>query len=338
MITLTRTGLLLTLSADTIPAQGSSDVPISFVNDPETYSGYTIQPLVGWYKNGCKQSAVCGYSDGTITVPAAAFQQNGEIMLAVALIDPSDANHIEVTHPITPTVVNAPVDPTELPDEDTWQAAVDEFVEQVMQPYKTNIQSAIDTANAASQAANQAVQSANTAVKTANAASQTATDTSNTINQAIQDGDFIPDVSATAEQGAVGSQPEVSVSGTKKAPVFNFTIPEAQPDLSDTLTAVNNGDESVITDITAGGYGGSEDVYVSTRKQIGGTNDPIDILALHAGDGVVFETETIGADGRSTTISASAGIGYFISQDDESVTIGTYDEWVAAGKPAWPES
>ena len=131
MITLTRTGLLLTLSTDTIPAQGSSDVPISFVNDPETYTGYTIQPMVGWYKNGCKQSAVCGYADGTITVPAAAFQQNGEIMLAVALIDPSDANHIEVTHPITPTVVNAPTDPTELPDKGTWQTAVKNLVEQL---------------------------------------------------------------------------------------------------------------------------------------------------------------------------------------------------------------
>ena len=337
MITLTRNNLTLSFNAGTIPAQGSSDVPISFVNDPGTYTGYTIQPLAGWYKNGCKQSAVCRYADGTITVPAAAFQQNGEIMLAIALIDPSDANHIEVTQPASAYVIPAPNDPTELPDEDTWQAAVDDFVAQVMQPYQTNIQSAIDTANAASQAANAAVQSANTAVSTANAASQAATNTSNTINQAIQDGDCIPDVSATAEQGAVGSQPEVSVSGTKKAPVFNFTIPEAQPDLSDTLTAVNNGDESVITDITAGGYGGSEDVYVSTRKQIGGTNDPIDILALHAGDGVEFQTEDIGS-GKSTTISAAAGIGYFISQDDESVTIGTYDEWVAAGKPAWPES
>lgn len=338
MITLTRTGLLLTLSADTIPAQGSSDVPISFVNDPETYTGYTVQPLAGWYKNGCKQSAVCRYADDTIKVPAAAFQQNGEIMLAIALIDPADANHIEVTQPASAYVIPAPHDPTELPDEDTWQAAVDEFVTQVMQPYQTNIQSAIDTANAASQAANEAVSTANAAVSTANAASQTATNTSNTINQAIQNGDFIPDVSATAAQGAVGSQPTVSVSGTKEAPVFNFTIPESQPDLSDTLTAVNNGDESVITDITAGGDGGSEGVYVSTRKQIGGTNDPIDILALHAGDGVVFETETIGAAGRATTISAAAGIGYFISQDGESVTIGTYDEWVAAGKPAWPTS
>lgn len=338
MITLTRTGLLLTLSADTIPAQGSSGVPISFVNDSETYSGFTIQPLAGWYKNGCKQSAVCRYADGTITVPAAAFQQNGEIMLAVALIDQSDPNHIEVTQPASAYVIPAPNDPTELPDEDTWQAAVDAFVEQVMQPYQTNIQSAIDTANAASQAANAAVQSANTAVSTANAASQTATDTSNTINQAIQNGDFIPDVSATAKQGAVGSQPEVSVSGTKEAPIFNFTIPESQPDLSDTLTAVNNGNSNVVTSVTSGGYGGNEDVYINVKTQDGDSNQTRDILALHAGDGVEFQTEDIGSGQKSTTISAAAGIGYFISQDDESVTIGTYDEWVAAGKPAWPTS
>ena len=166
MITLTRTGLLLTLSTDTIPAQGSSDVPISFVNDPETYTGFTIQPLAGWYKNGCKQSAVCRYADGTITVPAAAFQQNGEIMLAVALIDPSDANHIEVTHPITPTVVNAPVDPTELPDEDTWQTAVNNLVEQLYnQEYKPLYDKALEDIN-------EAVQTANTASENADLASQ----------------------------------------------------------------------------------------------------------------------------------------------------------------------
>lgn len=223
MITLTRTGLLLTLSTDTIPAQGSSDVPISFVNDPETYSGYTIQPLAGWYKNGCKQSAVCRYADGTIdgtiTVPAAAFQQGGEIMLAIALIDPSDPNHIEVTQPASAYIIPAPTDPTELPDEDTWQAAVDEFVTQVMQPYQTNIQSAIDTANAASQAANEAA-------STANAASQAATNTSNAINEAIEDGDFIPQISATATQGAEGTQPSVTVTGDKARPSINFTIPK----------------------------------------------------------------------------------------------------------------
>ena len=30
------------------------------------------------------------------------------------------------------------------------------------------------------------------------------------------------------------------------------------------------------------------------------------------------------------------GVGFYISDDDESVTIGTYEEWVAAGSPAFP--
>lgn len=276
MITMTRTGLLLTLNADTIPAQGSSDVPISFVNDPETYTGYTIQPLAGWYKNGCKQSAVCGYADDTITVPAAAFQQNGEIMLAVALIDPSDANHIEVTHPVTPTVVNAPNDPTELPDEETWQAAVDAFVEQVMQPYQTNIQGAIDTANAAS---------------------QTATDTSNTINQAIQDGDFIPRISATAKQGAEGTQPSVTVTGDKATPSINFTIPKG-----------NKGEQGIQG--PKGDTGAQGPAGPSTVQNSGDTLNTFDVK----------------------------GAGFFISQDDAIVTIGSYSEWLAAGSPAWPTS
>lgn len=335
MITLTRTGLLLTLSADTIPAQGSRDVPISFVNDPETYTGFTIQPLAGWYKNGCKQSAVCRYADGTITVPAAAFQQGGEIMLAIALIDPSDPNHIEVTQPASAYVIPAPNDPTDLPDEDTWQTAVDEFVEQVMQPYQTNIQSAIDTANAASQAANAAVQSANTAVNTANAASQAATNTSNTINQAIQDGDFIPDVSATAEQGAVGSQPEVNVSGTKKAPVFNFTIPESQPNLSQNLEKANTENSPLLTSMSKGAIAG-ENFYMHFGEISNGVSSGVDVNFM-SGDGVDVEYEASGSN-ANVTFSIAPGIGYFISQDDESVTIGTYDEWVAAGKPAWPES
>lgn len=303
MITLTRTGLLLTLNADTIPAQGSSDVPISFVNDPETYTGYTIQPLAGWYKNGCKQSAVCRYADGTITVPAAAFQQNGEIMLAIALIDPSDANHIEVTQPASAYVIPAPNDPTELPDEDTWQTAVDAFVEQVMQPYQENIQSAIDTANAASQAANAAVQSANTAVNTANAASQTATDTSNTINQAIQDGDFIPQILATATQGAEGTQPSVTVTGDKATPSINFTIPKG-----DTGAQGPQGEQGVQG--PKGETGAQGPAGPSTVQSNGETLDTFDVK----------------------------GAGFFISQDDESVTIGSYSEWLAAGKPAWPTS
>lgn len=340
--TITQTGLELSVDTYKLPSQLSNGIQIKFVQDDTTYSGYVATVAGALLDSKLIDCAEAAYmmplaiSDGIITIDGNIMSKSGYLVLSITLTK-GDEN---VVLPAVAYKVNASVGDVSIlpPDTEAWQQAVSALVAQLMQPYQTNIQSAIDTANAASQAANAAVQSANTAVSTANAASQTATDTSNTINQAIQDGDFIPDVSATAEQGAVGSQPEVSVSGTKEAPVFNFTIPEAQPDLSDTLTAVNNGDESVITDITAGGYGGSEDVYVSTRKQIGETNDSIDILALHAGDGVVFETETIGTAGRATTISAAPGIGYFISQDDESVTIGTYDEWVAAGKPAWPTS
>lgn len=165
MITLTRTGLLLTLSTDTIPAQGSSDVPISFVNDPETYSGYTVQPLAGWYKNGCKQSAVCRYADDTIKVPAAAFQQNGEIMLAIALIDPADANHIEVTQPASAYVIPAPNDPTDLPDEDTWQTAVESFTNQLFDNYTSEaVQPILDDAQQALAAARQQQQQIDSAI------------------------------------------------------------------------------------------------------------------------------------------------------------------------------
>ena len=224
-------------------------------------------------------------------------------MLAIALIDPSDANHIEVTQPASAYVIPAPNDPTELPDEDTWQAAVDEFVEQVMQPYQENIHGAIDTANAASQAANAAVQSANTAVSTANAASQTATNTSNTINQAIQNGDFIPDVSATAAQGAVGSQPSVTVTGDKATPSINFTIPKG--DTGAQGPQGPQGPKGPKGDTGAQGPAGP-----STVQNSGSTLNTFDVK----------------------------GAGFFISQDDESVTVGSYDEWVAAGKPAWPES
>lgn len=217
-------------------------------------------------------------------------------MLAIALIDPSDANHIEVTQPASAYVIPVPNDPTELPDEDTWQAAVDAFVEQVMQPYQTNIQGAIDTANAASQAANEAA-------STANAASQAATNTSNAINKAIEDGDFIPQISATATQGAEGTQPSVTVTGDKATPSINFTIPKG-----DTGAQGPQGEQGIQG--PKGDTGAQGPAGPSTVQNSGLTLNTFDVK----------------------------GAGFFISQDDESVTIGTYDEWVTAGKPAWPES
>lgn len=340
--TITQEGLELSVDTYKLPSQLSDGIQIKFVQDDTNYSGYVATVAGALLDSKLIECAEASYmmplaiSDGIITIDGNIMSKSGYLVLSITLTK-GDEN---VVLPAVAYKVNASVGDISIlpPDTEAWQQAVSALVAQLMQPYQTNIQGAIDTANAASQAANAAVQSANTAVNTANAASQAATNTSNTINQAIQDGDFIPDVSATAEQGAVGSQPEVNVSGTKEAPVFNFTIPEAQPNMSDTLTALNNGNSNVVTSVTSGGYGVNEDIYINVKTQDGDSNQTLDILALHAGDGVEFQTEDIGSGQKSTTISAAPGIGYFISQDDESVTIGTYDEWVAAGKPAWPTS
>lgn len=183
MLNLTRTGLLLTLSADTIPARGSSDVPVLFINDEDTYEGYLIQPLAGWYEKGQKRAVVCEYTNGRILIPAAAFQQNGEIMLAVALIDPEDANHVEVTHPITPCVVNAPHDPTELPDADTWQKAVCSLVTQLMEPIKAEAQEAVGTAESA-------LQKADAALRVSGETKKEVTDKIEELDNMVMNGDF----------------------------------------------------------------------------------------------------------------------------------------------------
>lgn len=183
MLSLTRTGLLLTLSTDAIPARGSSDVPVLFINDEDTYEGYLIQPLAGWYEKGQKRAVVCEYTNGRILIPAAAFQQNGEVMLAVALIDPEDANHVEVTHPITPCVVNAPHDPTELPDADTWQKAVCSLVTQLTEPIKAEAQEAVGIAESA-------LQKADAALMVSGEAKKEVTDKIRELDEKVANGDF----------------------------------------------------------------------------------------------------------------------------------------------------
>lgn len=50
MIKVTRKGLTLTLDAAIIPAQGSADVPVQYINDTDAYEDYIIVPKIGWYK------------------------------------------------------------------------------------------------------------------------------------------------------------------------------------------------------------------------------------------------------------------------------------------------
>lgn len=230
MITLTRNNLTLSFSEGTIPAQGSSKVPIQFVNDETTYTGYIIQPNVGWFNGLVNKQSICKFENDIIYLPAEAFALSGVINLSIALIDPTDANHIEVTNKAIATVNPAPMGTVILPSQDTWQQAVQAFTETYLDSYTENTVQPILT-------------QAQQAVSTANSASSTANQTSETINESIQNGDFIPDISATASQGQAGTQPQVTVTGSKENPIFNFTIPEANGSdvfMIDTSTTLPN--------------------------------------------------------------------------------------------------
>lgn len=58
MIKVTRKGLTLTLDAEIIPAQGSADVPVQYINDTDAYKDYIVAPKIGWYKK--KWHVLCG--------------------------------------------------------------------------------------------------------------------------------------------------------------------------------------------------------------------------------------------------------------------------------------
>lgn len=139
MLTITRKDLLLTVNDNVIPAMGSSDVPVKFVNDEETYVGFLIEPRVGYYVNGCPKSTVCEYdtSSNIIKIPAEAFKNKGILVIAIALVDNADSNHIEVTKELALEVTPAPNGTVILPATDTWQTAVKNLVEQLYnQDYK----------------------------------------------------------------------------------------------------------------------------------------------------------------------------------------------------------
>ena len=172
MLTITRKDLLLTINDNVIPAMGSSDVPVKFVNDTETYAGFLIEPRVGYYVNGCPKPGICEYdtSSNTIKIPAEAFKNKGILVIAIALIDNADSNHIEVTKELALEVTPAPNGTVILPATDTWQTAVNNLVEQLYdQDYKPlydqaleDIKEAVKTANTASSNADLASQNVQT--------------------------------------------------------------------------------------------------------------------------------------------------------------------------------
>ena len=243
MLTIIRKDLLLTVNDNVIPAMGSSDVPVKFINDEETYVGFLIEPRVGYYVNGCPKSTVCEYdtSSNIIKIPAEAFKQRGVLVIAIALIDNEDSNHIEVTKELALEVTPAPNGTVILPATETWQTAVNNLVEQLYnKDYKPLYDEALNNIN-------EAVQTANTASSNATEALNTANDTNELINQKVNDGSFIPNITVgETATGAAGTEANVEITGTKQEPVLKFTIPKGQDGSGQTTIKK---DEAVLTEL-----------------------------------------------------------------------------------------
>lgn len=222
MITITRKGLQLAINDEIIPAQGSSDVPVRFINDNETYQNYLIEPRVGWFKDGYPKSTLAKYENGIIYLPAEVFAQNGKVVIVIALIDPQNSNHIEVTQPVISAIAKAPLGDITLPEKETWEQAVTSLVKQLNEQIQADVAEAIKKANKASEDATEALNISN--------------QTNQTINEKIEDGSFIPQATAgTVEMTQPGTKAEVTITGDKKNPEFNFKIPKDEIDDSEDI-------------------------------------------------------------------------------------------------------
>lgn len=222
MKTITRKGLQLAINDEIIPAQGSSDVPIQFINDNETYQNYLIEPRVGWFKDGYPKSTVAKYEKGIIYLPAEVFIKNGPIAIVIALVDSQNSSHVEVTQPVISAIANAPLGDIILPEKETWEQAVASLVKQLNEQIQADVAEAIKKANKASEDATAALTKSN--------------QTNQTINEKIEDGSFVPQATAgTVEMTQPGTKAEVTITGDKKNPEFNFKIPKDEIDDSEDI-------------------------------------------------------------------------------------------------------
>lgn len=135
MITITRKGLTLSIDASVIPAQGSSDVPVQYIDDSDSYTGFTPQPSVGWITcTGFPKATIMQKDDdGNYLIPAEAFKTAGNIYIAVALVNDENPNHIEYTLRTQATVTPAPNGTVILPSDDEWQKVVKDYIDELFE-------------------------------------------------------------------------------------------------------------------------------------------------------------------------------------------------------------
>lgn len=133
MLTLTRSGLTLNLNASVVPATGSSNVPILYMEEiSDDYTGYLVEPRIGFTQNGKYTEFIGTYEEETqsVIIPAQCFANTGSVDITIALIDPEDPDHVEVCTPKKFSVTKAPMGTVVLPEEPTWQDYVLNYMKQ----------------------------------------------------------------------------------------------------------------------------------------------------------------------------------------------------------------
>lgn len=148
--TITQTELELSVDTYKLPSQLSNGIQIKFVQDDKNYSGYVATVAGALLDSKLIECAEAAYmmplaiSDGIITIDGNIMSKSGYLVLSITLTK-GDEN---VVLPAVAYKVNASVGDISVlpPDTEAWQQAVSALVAQLMQPYQTNIQSAIDTA------------------------------------------------------------------------------------------------------------------------------------------------------------------------------------------------
>lgn len=315
MITITRNGLKLTSDADVIPAQGSSDVPVAFVNDDDEYASYIIQPSIGWYtKTGAFKATLAVFENNSFDIPAEAFLQDGQIYISIGLVDPQDANHIEKTLQLSLKCTPAPYGTVILPSTDSWQQLVQSFTNELFGDYtESEVDPVLEQAQQAVQTANTASSNANQAVQTANQASQTAQEASASV-RVIYSGTSTP-------ASSLGENDDYYIVTGDGEGAGNFYQKISGSWVLQMSLAGPQGPQGPQGEQGIQGPQGEQGIQGPQGNT--GATGPVGPSAVMI-NGVTQNSIDL------------KGVGFYISQDDESVTIGTYEEWVSAGCPAFP--
>lgn len=189
MITITRKGLTLSIDSSVIPAQGSSQVQVKFINDNDEYNDFKIQPSIGWYDTkGIFKATLCVFKDSFFYIPSQAFAQAGNIYFSIGLVDPLDPSHIEKTLQTQASVSPAPVGTVILPSDDAWTTFVKEYMEEL---FNTEYQDKFN-------------------------------ELFEEVNNSLENGDFVPEIIMEVSVDDTTGTPSVSVlkEGDNKRPRF----------------------------------------------------------------------------------------------------------------------